>query len=62
MLQVVVWVVVEVLVGVVVGYWQGGPLGAVWLENDTSQEHQMSAVGKWMCPASRTRGPVAHVP
>ena len=25
--------------------WDVGLLGAVWLENDTSQEHQMNAVG-----------------
>ena len=33
----------------------------VWHKNGTIQEHQMSAVGKWMSPASRTRGHVAHV-
>ena len=38
-----------------------GALGAVWHKNGTHQEHQMSAVGKWMSPASRTRGHVAHV-
>ena len=36
-------------------------LGAVWHKNGTRQEHQMSAVGKWMSQASRTRGHVAHV-
>ena len=41
--------------------WDVGPLGAVWLENDTSQEHQMNAVGKRMSQASRTRSHVAHV-
>ena len=38
-----------------------GALGAVCHKNGTRQEHQMSAVGKWMNPASRTRGHVAHV-
>ena len=38
-----------------------GQLGAVWLENGTRQEHQMSAVDKWMSQASRSRGHVAHV-
>ena len=38
-----------------------GALGAVWHKNGTRQEHQMSAVGKWMSQASRTRGHVAHV-
>ena len=38
-----------------------GALGAVWHKNGTHQEHQMSAVGKWMSQASRTRRHVAHV-
>ena len=38
-----------------------GALGAVWHKNGTRQEHQMSAVGKWMSQASRTRGHVAHM-
>ena len=38
-----------------------GALGAVWHKNGTRQEHQMSAVDKWMSQASRTRGHVAHV-
>ena len=38
-----------------------GALGAVWHKNGTRQEHQISAVGKWMSQASRTRGHVAHV-
>ena len=41
--------------------WDVGPLGAVWHKNGTRQEHQISAVGKWMSQASRTRGHVAHV-
>ena len=39
-----------------------GALGAVWHKNGTRQEHQMSAVGKWMSQVSQTRGHVAHVP
>ena len=39
-----------------------GALGAVWHKNGTHQEHQMSAVVKWMSQASRTRSHVAHVP
>ena len=38
-----------------------GALGPVRHENGTRQEHQMSAVGKWMSQASQTRGHVAHV-
>ena len=38
-----------------------GALGAVCHKNRTRQEHQMSAVGKWMSQARRTRGHVAHV-
>ena len=41
--------------------WYVGALGAVWHKNGTRQEHQMSAVGKWMSQASWTRGHVAHV-
>ena len=41
--------------------WDVDALGAVWHKNGTNQEHQMSAVGKWMSPPSRTRGHVAHV-
>ena len=41
--------------------WYVGALGVVWHKNGTRQEHQMSAVGKWMNQASRTRGHVAHV-
>ena len=38
-----------------------GALGAVWHKNGTRQEHQMSAVCKWISQASRTRGHVVHV-
>ena len=41
--------------------WYVGALGVVWHKYCTSQEHQMSAVGKWMSEANRTRGHVAHV-
>ena len=41
--------------------WDVGPLGAVWHKNVIRQERQISAVGKWISQASRTRGHVAHV-
>ena len=38
-----------------------GRLGTACHENGTSQEHQMSAVGRGMSPAYRTLGHVAHM-